>query len=75
MCVELILLGQKWEQEGHLRDCCLRARRSGNGRRVTGEMMMAQDMWEVALRRLGMRERDREIKGSGLDANSGNCLL
>ena len=67
-------MGQKWKQEGHLRDCCVMTRRGGSGRPVAGDMMMVQDMFEVALRRPGVREGHRETKGSCLDDDSRNCL-
>lgn len=49
-------------------------RRGGSGRPVAGEIMMVQDMFEVALRRLGVMVGCRETKGSCLDDDSRNCL-
>lgn len=49
-------MGQKWKQEGHLRDYCVMARRGGIANLVAGEMLAVQDIFEVALRRLGVWE-------------------
>ena len=46
------LIGQKWKQEGHLRNYCVIARRGGSASFVAGEMVVVQNAFEVALRRL-----------------------